>query len=623
MLKPMFKNIFASHISDELDRERFPTMNKQQLTWNQFARQPAHVVLVDFSPPFGSESCCQVQQALQDILALAANITGPPRVPFFGLFAIGTYPEALLPLQAVRGNLSKIHTALQELLSFQREGLVGGKTAGCLGQGLQDAMAQFKRQQHLYKQLELMVVTCRPSNIVNKEVERACSVLDMDVLKKVQVVCMSQPEDLGASDLYMLDDSPGSTAATESEGGLNCGMVDVVHLDNDGVSLHQFLKGWLVDSGTDREHLHITLPGMAGLGALTLKCDLSERILDPTHLLQPLNFALAPDMKGPSSTAQSRTTGSAAPVYKLTAVKLVNAANICESVVYGMPLVVTATSCWKLDWEELESNQTNFHALCHMLQEKGLAILATRDPPPGQNQQKSPRPSPRAHFLLLPSQSTSLLIKAVAVAELLLPCDFIFFLSGLAILATRDPSPGQNQNQQKSPRLSPRAHFLLLPSQSTSLLIKAVAVGELLLPCDFISPSEAPAQEAMDIVESAMAQLEVEEMLNPLLVKSGLYSCLTPHVRQTTATPGQQGKRRFQYTATSQVPQSAVPVGSRHAPQQTRVAQTNQAATSTSQRGAPFKRPENNQRGRFCPPKAKKSRVFDQDDMFPDFTPDF
>eukprot|EP00058_Branchiostoma_floridae_P012071 XP_002597559.1 hypothetical protein BRAFLDRAFT_123135 [Branchiostoma floridae] len=420
------------------------------------------------------ESCCQVQQALQDILALAANITGPPRVPFFGLFAIGTYPE-----------------------------------------------------------LELMVVTCRPSNIVNKEVERACSVLDMDVLKKVQVVCMSQPEDLGASDLYMLDDSP------------------------DGVSLHQFLKGWLVDSGTDREHLHITLPG---LGALTLKCDLSERILDPTHLLQPLNFALAPDMKGPSSTAQSRTTGSAAPVYKLTAVKLVNAANICESV----PLVVTATSCWKLDWEELESNQTNFHALCHMLQEKGLAILATRD-----------------------------------------------------------PSPGQNQNQQKSPRLSPRAHFLLLPSQSTSLLIKAVAVGELLLPCDFISPSEAPAQEAMDIVESAMAQLEVEEMLNPLLVKSGLYSCLTPHVRQTTATPGQQGKRRFQYTATSQVPQSAVPVGSRHAPQQTRVAQTNQAATSTSQRGAPFKRPENNQRGRFCPPKAKKSRVFDQDDMFPDFTPDF
>ncbi|XP_078585429.1 meiosis 1 arrest protein-like [Branchiostoma floridae x Branchiostoma japonicum] len=425
-------------------------------------------------------------------------------------------------------------------------------------------MAQFKRQQHLYKQLELMVVTCRPSNLVNKEVERACSVLDMDVLKKVQVVCMSQPEDLGASDLYMLDDSPGSTAATEGEGGLNCGMVDVVHLDNDGVSLHQFLKSWLVDSGTDREHLHITLPGMAGLGALTLKCDLSERILDPTHLLQPLNFALVPDTKGPSSTAQSRTTGSAAPVYKLTAVKLVNAANICESVVYGMPLVVTATSCWKLDWEELESNQTNFHALCHMLQEKGLAILATRD-----------------------------------------------------------PSPGQNQSQQKSPRPSPRAHFLLLPSQSTSLLIKAVAVAELLLPCDFISPSEAPAQEAMDTVESAIAQLEVEDMLNPLLVKSGLYSCLTPHVRQTTstATAGQQGKRRFQYTATSQVPQSAVSVGSRQAPQQTRGAQT--TATSTNQRGAGFKRPENNQRGRFCPPKAKKSRVFDQDDMFPDFTPDF
>ncbi|KAI8489545.1 Meiosis 1 [Branchiostoma belcheri] len=515
-------------------------MNKQQLTRTQFGRQPAHIVLVDFSPPFGSDSCCQVQQALQDILALTANITGPPRVPFFGLFAIGTYPEALLPLQAVRGNLSKIHTALQELSSFHREGLVGRKTAGCLGQGLQDAMAQFKRQQHLYKQLELMVVTCRHSNIVNKEVEKACCVLDMDVLKKVQVVCLSQPEDLGASDLDILEDSLSNTTAS-----------------GDGVSLHQFLKSWLVDSGTDREHLHLTLPGLAGIGALTMKCDLSERILDPTSLLQPLNFALLPDnfTKGSSTSAQSRTTGSVVPVYKLTAVKLVNTDSICESV----PLVVTATSCWKLDWEELESNQTNFHALCHMLQEKGLAILATRDPPPA------------------------------------------------------------GQYQPKSPRPSPRAHFLLLPSQSTSLLIKPVAVGELLLPCDFIHPAEAPAQEAMDTVESSIAQLEVEDMFNPLLVKSGLYSCLTPHVRQPTT--GQQEKRRFQYSATPQAPQTSMSSSSRHAPQPMRGAQTNQG--STNQKGAPFKRSDNSQRGHFCPPKAKKSRVFEQDDMFPDFTPDF
>ncbi|XP_019624783.1 PREDICTED: meiosis 1 arrest protein-like [Branchiostoma belcheri] len=477
-------------------------MNKQQLTRTQFGRQPAHIVLVDFSPPFGSDSCCQVQQALQDILALTANITGPPRVPFFGLFAIGTYPE-----------------------------------------------------------LELMVVTCRHSNIVNREVEKVCCVLDMDVLKKVQVVCMSQPEDLGASDLDILEDSPSNNTASGGEAGLSCGMVDVVHLDNDGVSLHQFLKSWLVDSGTDREHLHLTLPGMAGIGALTMKCDLSERILDPTNLLQPLNFALLPDnfAKSSSTSAQSRTTGSAVPVYKLTAVKLVNTDSICESVVYGMPLVVTATSCWKLDWEELESNQTNFHALCHMLQEKGLAILATRDPPPA------------------------------------------------------------GQYQQKSPRPSPRAHFLLLPSQSTSLLIKPVAVGELLLPCDFIRPAEAPAQEAMDTVESSVAQLEVEDMFNPLLVKSGLYNCLTPHVRQPTT--GQQAKHRFQYSATPQAPQTSMSSGSRHAPQPVRGTQTNQG--SSNQKGASFKRPDNNQRGRFCPPKAKKSRVLEQDDMFPDFTPDF
>ena len=34
------------------------------------------------------------------------------------------------------------------------------------------------------------------------------------------------------------------------------------------------------------------------------------------------------------------------------------------------PLIMMPTACWKLDWEELEVNNDNFYALCHLLREK-------------------------------------------------------------------------------------------------------------------------------------------------------------------------------------------------------------------------------------------------------------
>ena len=43
---------------------------------------------------------------------------------------------------------------------------------------------------------------------------------------------------------------------------------------------------------------------------------------------------------------------------------------VCESVLFGMPNMLRPTACWKLDWEELETNQQNFSALCQKLQHK-------------------------------------------------------------------------------------------------------------------------------------------------------------------------------------------------------------------------------------------------------------
>lgn len=58
------------------------------------------------------------------------------------------------------------------------------------------------------------------------------------------------------------------------------------------------------------------------------------------------------------------------PVYKLQAMALVAAEGVCESVLLGLPQVLTPTACWKLDWEELETNQQLFTALCQYLTDK-------------------------------------------------------------------------------------------------------------------------------------------------------------------------------------------------------------------------------------------------------------
>ena len=112
--------------------------------------------------------------------------------------------------------------------------------------------------------------------------------------------------------------------------------------------------------------------------------------------------------------------------------------SVCESVLYGLPHVLLPTTCWKLDWEVLESNQQYFNALCISLQERvsiysepshlyyvltlqGMMLLACAEQPSSSSSSSSSVVRP--HFLLLPSPSFTLLIKSVAVSELLLPAD--------------------------------------------------------------------------------------------------------------------------------------------------------------------------------------------------------
>ncbi|NXI16189.1 M1AP protein, partial [Irena cyanogastra] len=94
---------------------------------------------------------------------------------------------------------------------------------------------------------------------------------------------------------------------------------------------------------------------------------------------------------------------------------------VCESVLYGLPFIIKPTSCWQLDWDELETNQHSFHALCHSLLKRNWMLLARHEP---QNTGPNWNVVVHPYYVIIPSDSATLLVKAVAIRELLLPSAF-------------------------------------------------------------------------------------------------------------------------------------------------------------------------------------------------------
>nr|BAC85295.1 unnamed protein product [Homo sapiens] len=73
------------------------------------------------------------------------------------------------------------------------------------------------------------------------------------------------------------------------------------------------------------------------------------------------------DPKGDFITLYQMASQSSASHYKLQVIKALKSSGLCESLTYGLPFILRPTSCWQLDWDELETNQQHFHALCHSL----------------------------------------------------------------------------------------------------------------------------------------------------------------------------------------------------------------------------------------------------------------
>ncbi|KAM6960385.1 meiosis 1 arrest protein [Tautogolabrus adspersus] len=433
-----------------------------------FLRQPARVLIVEALPPWWSETCAVLCDALDNFLSLACSLDGPCRIPLLSLYAISRQQECLLPFVQVRGNVARLRSCVEELRSIPGEGCIRGAAKGgeLLRQAVLDSLQQFKQYiRHTTNgthanniSLEVTVVTSQSGRGVVRHLERGLKDADLVSLKRLLVVQIYSAAEWGQENL-----SP-ETKQSEAEDCLTLGTeVDLQQVENSVLAMETVLKAWLQEQGGDKEHLHLLLPSLLDNPIpVCIKCDMQERLISPALIPMSSNLEVKTESIRDFLPITKGSANQSQPPQKLQALKTLRADGLCESVLYGLPLVIRPTTCWQLDWDEMETNHNLFHALCHTLQSRDLFLLLQVEPT---------------------QRSTS---------------------GGTGVYS----------------------HYVLQPSPSLSLLLKPVVCRDLLLPCSLPVSTREPTPDALQVLQGCLSQLDEEFMFNPLSLSSNLYQHL-------------------------------------------------------------------------------------------------
>ncbi|XP_062992112.1 meiosis 1 arrest protein [Elgaria multicarinata webbii] len=462
------------------------------------SQQPSRILVVDVRPPHWAHTCHQLCKALENVFSLACSLAGPSRIPLFSLYVAQNHQECLLPFVPVRGGFSRLQSCIAELRALPTEGGFRPKE-DAVSRAVQDGLQQFK--QYTGKGMagaslsraavEITVLTSQLSAQMAKQLEAGLQDTDLVSLRQLQLVELTRGGVQEQSD----QGSPSLAESTAAAAILGTD-IDLQTVEDDVVALEMFFKAWFHDQGTNQEHLHLLLPsgaiarpGAPGTSQVCVKCDVQERLLSPALLPAACSDGTARvgDASGPFWMAP----GQVRAPRKLRVLRALKAGGLCESVLFGLPLVVRPTSCWQLNWDELEANQQTFQALCHCLVKRELLLLTQYEPHRGAG----------------------------------------------------GPSWGSWAT----------TYQVLLPSGSGSLLLRSVAARELLLPCSVPLPPADPAAAALSEMEGILDSLDVEPAYNPLSATTHLYRALRSSLIRPVASrpqrpaerpsPRQQGSR--------------------------------------------------------------------------------
>lgn len=405
-----------------LSKSTTPQLNVREV----FSRQPAHSLIIDTVRPCDLETIHTIETATENFFCLVCSLTGPCRIACFSLLASCARTEMLLPLQKVTKALfPRLRTSFHELTAMIKQQPFNSpvRDYSSLQQTIQVAannFTKFKELSAFNNQLEITILTCRNTENINSFAGEIVRSLNLSEVKKIEFVSLSNDESHEWSQNVMEDFVSQDIHNTADEDNEVAGFWNAMHLDCNITSLESYFKNWLKDESTDKEHLKLQV------NEIYIKCDMQERLLNPDELPFRTAFCIGSDLYM-GTTAQGprcQSRPESIPIINLRAKKVIPYDAVCESIVFGRPVVLVTSACWQMDWDELETNQNHFLSLCKRLEREHECLICeniTKQQGRHRNYSLSNLEQPKGLFVILPSSTSSLLLKAISPKELLIP----------------------------------------------------------------------------------------------------------------------------------------------------------------------------------------------------------
>ncbi|XP_076814052.1 meiosis 1 arrest protein-like [Clavelina lepadiformis] len=416
-------------------KERTNTQTPDNIRY-PYSRQPAHLMILDLTSRFSKEVTEAVCDGISNFFGLTCSMkSGLYRIPFCGLLAMTPYVEVLFSIQRLnRASYSRIDLALSELRKLISESCAKWSVkpdVQPIEHAIRDAATQFQKIKQVagtLTKLELTIVTCHSSQEIRRAATLALSKVNVKDIRHVNVLSFATTlESVGSSETVTVDAGVSSNDLKEGCCMDLAGILDVTVIDSNSLTFESYMRNWLSDRGTDQEHLHLCFNMRGHENGLIIKCDVKERLINPSELPYNNNFEIVVDGSSDGWVQNSMTTktgvkpANASAVTKLRVVKRVPCQNVCESILFGIPLLLYSSSCWRMDWDALESNQNRFIALCRSLMEKSECLICKNTTPYCRKQGGPFVTTPHGLYVVMASENLgSLLIKSIASMELLI-----------------------------------------------------------------------------------------------------------------------------------------------------------------------------------------------------------
>ncbi|KAF5902476.1 meiosis 1 arrest protein, partial [Clarias magur] len=412
-------------------RNRSGATASQMCHASSFFNQPPRVLIVDTSPPCWSETRSVLCEALENFLSLASSLEGPSRVPLLSLYAVNLHQECLLPFVQVKGNLVRLYSCVEELRSLPTEGCTRPQVE-FLKQAVLDSLQQYKHYSchaslgKKHHSVEVTVVSSEPGRTVLRQLERGLKDCDLFSLRRLVVVHIAVEQNLPDREPAWSPESCSTEDIEQANDELMLGAeTDLQLVENSVIAVENILKSWLHDQTGEQEHLQLLFPACvqtdsskptAAHRPVCIKCDMQERLVSPALLSCTPDLGTKTESTRDFPPASKSSCDQNSGPQRLRVIKVLHAEGVCQSVLYGLPLIIRPTTCWKVDWEEIEGNHQTFHALCHTLRTRDWFLLARSET------EFRSASSAFSYYVLQSSASLALLMQPVVTRELMLPC---------------------------------------------------------------------------------------------------------------------------------------------------------------------------------------------------------